>query len=247
MIRHIENNSIDLIYIDPPFFSSKLYEVIYGDAKEKRMFEDRWKGDVYHYVNWMEPRLALMREKLKPTGTIFIHLDWHAVHYMKVAMDKIFGYGNFINEIIWHYRTGGVSTHYFARKHDNILWYAKGDRWIFNPQKEKSYMMHKYGFKKSDFKEDEHGQYSMTYLHDVWDIPSVGSATSERMGYPTQKPEELLERIILASSNQGDLVADFFCGTGTTLAVAKKLKRRWIGVDNNPKAIKLAKKRLDFK
>jgi len=105
MHRYIDNNSIDLIYIDPPFFSSKAYEIIYGDTKEKRMFEDRWKGDVYHYVNWMEPRLALMREKLKPTGTIFIHLDWHAVHYIKIAMDRIFGYDNLINEIIWYYRT----------------------------------------------------------------------------------------------------------------------------------------------
>jgi len=244
MHRYIDNDSIDLIYIDPPFFSSKAYEVIYGDTKEKRMFEDRWKGDVYHYVNWMEPRLALMREKLKPTGTIFVHLDWHAVHYVKVAMDKIFGYDNLVNEIIWYYRTGGVSKSYFARKHDNILWYAKGEEWIFNPQKEKSYMMHKYGFKKSDFQVDEHGQYSMTYLRDVWDIPSVGSATSERLGYPTQKPERLLLRIIESASNDDSVVADFFCGCGTTLAAAQMLGRQWIGCDVSPTALRLVKERL---
>ena len=244
MHRYIDDNSIDLIYIDPPFFSSKAYEVIYGDTKEKRMFEDRWKGDVYHYVNWMEPRLALMREKLNPTGSIFIHLDWHAVHYIKVAMDRIFGYDNLVNEIIWYYRTGGVSKNYFARKHDNILWYAKGKQWIFNPQKEKSYMMHKYGFKKSNFQEDEHGQYSMTYLRDVWDIPSVGSATSERLGYPTQKPERLLVRIIESASNDDSVIADFFCGCGTTLAVAQMLGRKWIGCDVSPTALRLVKERL---
>lgn len=244
MHKYIDDNTIDLVYIDPPFFSSKAYEVIYGDAKEKRMFEDRWKGDVYHYVNWMEPRLAQMHRVLKPTGSIFVHLDWHAVHYIKVSMDKIFGYNNFINEIIWFYRTGGASKRYFARKHDNILWYTKDDNWVFNPQKEKSYMMHKYGFKKSNFQEDERGQYSMVYLRDVWDIPSVGSATSERLGYPTQKPERLLERIINSASNNDGIVADFFCGCGTTLAVAQLLGRKWIGCDVSPTALKLVKQRL---
>jgi DNA modification methylase len=242
--KHIPDDSIDLIYIDPPFFSSKAYEIIYGDTKEKRMFEDRWKGDVYHYVNWMEPRLAQMHRVLKPTGSIYVHLDWHAVHYIKVAMDKIFGYENLINDIVWFYRTGGASKRYFARKHDNILWYAKGKKWTFNPRKEKSYMMHKYGFKKSNFQEDEHGQYSMVYLRDVWDIPSVGSATSERFGYPTQKPERLLTRIIDSASNPGDIVADFFCGCGTTLAVAQLLGRKWIGCDVSPTALKLVKQRL---
>jgi len=244
MHKYIPDNSIDLIYIDPPFFSSKAYEVIYGDTKEKRMFEDRWKGDVYHFVSWMEPRLAQMHRVLKPTGTLFVHLDWHAAHYIKVALDKIFGYDHFINEIIWYYRTGGVSKHYFARKHDNILWYAKGVKWIFNPQKEKSYMMHKYGFKRSNFQIDEHGQYSMVYLRDVWDIPSVGSATSERLGYPTQKPERLLQRIVNSASNPDDIVADFFCGCGTTLAAAQILGRKWIGCDVSPTSLRLVKERL---
>ena len=125
MHKHILDDSIDLIYIDPPFFSSKAYEVIYGDIKEKRMFEDRWKGDVYHFVSWMEPRLAQMHRVLRPTGSIYVHLDWHAVHYIKVLMDRIFGYKNFLNEIIWHYRRwSGVANH-FLRMHDNILLYAK--------------------------------------------------------------------------------------------------------------------------
>lgn len=159
-------------------------------------------------------------------------------------MDRVFGYDNFINEIIWYYRTGGVSKNYFARKHDNILWYAKGGKWTFNPQKEKSYMMHKYGFKKSNFQIDERGQYSLVYLRDVWDIPSVGSATKERMGYPTQKPERLLRRIIESASKPNDVVADFFCGCGTTLAQAQVLGRRWISCDVSPTALRLVKERL---
>ena len=133
MYRYIDDNSIDLIYIAPPFFSSKQYEIIYGDAKEKRMFEDRWKGDVYHYVNWMEPRLALMREKLKPTGSIYLHLDWHAVHYLKIVMDRIFGIDNFLNEIVWSY--GAKATQRassFQRKHDTILLYAKSQGTVTN-------------------------------------------------------------------------------------------------------------------
>jgi adenine specific DNA methylase Mod len=132
MHRHIDDNSIDLIYIDPPFFSSKQYEIIYGDAKEVRMFEDRWKGDVYHYVDWMEPRLGLMREKLKPTGSIYVHLDWHAVHYIKILMDRIFGYDNFQNEIVWCYETAGKGKKRFARKHDNLLFYSKTAKYTFN-------------------------------------------------------------------------------------------------------------------
>lgn len=251
MHRHIDDDSIDLIYIDPPFFSSKAYEVIYGDAKEKRMFEDRWKGDVYHYVNWMEPRLALMREKLKPTGTIFVHLDWHAVHYVKVAMDKIFGYDNFLNEIIWHYRRWtGVARH-FLRMHDNILFYAKAaGQQKFNP------LYIPYTPKSLARKQHHHTRIkgADTYVttispkgvreNDVWVIPIINPQAKERLGYPTQKPETLLRRIIEAGSEPNDLVADFFCGCGTTLAVAQGTGRRWIGCDVSPTALRIVKDRL---
>lgn len=249
--RYIDNDSIDLIYIDPPFFSSKAYEIIYGDTKEVRMFEDRWKGDVYHYVNWMEPRLALMREKLKPTGTIFVHLDWHAVHYIRIAMDRIFGYDNFLNELIWHYRRWtGTATH-FLRMHDNILFYAK------NAGKHNFFPLYTpYTPKSLARKQHYHtrikdGDIYITSVspkgvkeNDVWSIPVINSQAKERLGYPTQKPEQLLKRIIEAGSAPSDTVADFFCGCGTTLAVAQKLGRRWIGCDVSPTALRLVKDRL---
>ena len=206
-------------------------------------------GGLLAYLVSMTLRITEIYRVLKPTGSFYLHCDPTASHYLKLVLDAVFCSqgGDFQNEIIWYYRTGGVSKHYFARKHDTILWYVKGKSWTFNPQKEKSYMMHKYGFKKSDFEEDERGQYSMTYLRDVWEIPSVGSATSERMGYPTQKPEALLERIITASSNEGDTVLDCYCGCGTTITVAERLKRKWIGIDITYQSISLILKRLEEK
>jgi len=249
MHRYIDDDSIDLIYIDPPFFSSKQYEIIYGDAKEVRMFEDRWKGNVYHYIDWMEPRLALMREKLKPSGSIYVHLDWHAVHYIKVAMDRIFGPDNFRNEIIWAYRTGGVGKRWFGRKHDNILFYTKSNKYTFIPQRDKSYVPtlpepHTPSGKSLGIMRDNSGKYRYVTARDVWEIDALFRNKAERLGYPTQKPNELLDRIVKASSNPNDIVADFFCGCGTTLAVAQMLDRQWIGCDVSPTALRVVKDRL---
>lgn len=189
----------------------------------------------------------MIRELLSDTGSIYVHCDWHKVQYIRCILDEIFGVENFENEIIWLYKTGGASKTAWAKKHDTILFYSKkhGEN-VFNLQKERSYMMHKYGFSKSEFKIDpENGlQYTMVYCRDVWDLPSVGSATSERVDYPTQKPEILLERIIKASSNKGDLIFDCFMGSGTTQAVATKLGRRFIGADINLCAIQTTTKRL---
>jgi len=260
MNRYIEDNSIDLIYIDPPFFSSKAYEIIYGDTKEVRMFEDRWKGDVRYYVNWMEPRLVLMREKLKPTGAIFVHLDWHAVHYIKVSMDDIFGDDNFQNEIIWHYKRYTAASKQLQRLHDNILLYSKTKEMKFNIVYEE--YGEKSGIRDSHYKVDEDGKWFRwqkrknqepykvylsdkgVRLGDVWQIPLINASAKERLGYPTQKPELLLHRIIEACSNPNDIVADFFCGCGTTLAVAQMMGRRWIGCDVSPTALRVVKDRL---
>ena len=161
-------------------------------------------------------------------------------------MDAIFGVKNFQNEIIWAYKSGGATKRRFGRKHDILFFYSKNSaNYHFNPQKEKSYMMHTYGFKKSDFKVDEKGQYSWVIMKDWWEIPSVGSADKQRLGYPTQKPEKLLERIIKASSNEGDIILDPFCGCGTTINVAEKLNRKWIGIDITHLAISLMKHRLE--
>jgi len=252
VLRTLPSNSIDLIYIDPPFFSGRQYNVIWGDTNEVRTFYDIWEGGIDSYLIWLNARLWEMRRVLKPTGSIYVHCDWHASHYIKTEMDKIFGYENFRNEIVWDYRTGGSSKEAFSKKHDVILFYTKTDSYNFNLQKEKAYTKSKsrkpgkidYGAGIAEFFEDEYGVYNWVNMRDVWSIPYINSQALERIGYPTQKPEVLLERIIKASSNEGDIVADFFCGGGTTLAVAVKLKRRFIGCDSSRVAISVTLDRL---
>ena len=272
-MKQIPDESVDLIYLDPPFFSGKSYDLIWGESRATiKSFEDAefykkicgqcgtdWhkneSGDDYArcvdpkcnapleeakdirmnnidaYVGWLKPRLQKCYNALKPTGSIYVHLDWHAVHYVKVAMDEIFGMKNFQNEIIWCYRTGGATKKRFSRKHDNILLYSKTDDFTFNLYKDRIY----YEKPFFDPKQDEDGRYYADVLPvDYWEIPAVINVSKERIGYPTQKPEDLLERIIKASSDEGDIVLDPFCGCGTTITVAQRLKRKWIGIDIEP-------------
>ena len=207
------------------------------------------KGDLLAYLVSMTLRIAEIYRVLKPTGSFYFHCDPTASHYLKLLLDAIFCSkgGEFQNEIIWAYKTGGVTKKRFARKHDVVFFYSKTETFTFNPQKERSYMMHKYGFKKSDFQIDKETglQYSMVYQKDVFDIPSIGSDSAERLGYPTQKPEALLERIIKASSNEGETILDAYCGCGTTVAVADRLNRKWIGIDITYQSISLILKRLE--
>jgi len=292
---------INLIYIDPPFFTGADFTVRtkVGDEEiekepsiiEERAYKDTWSGGIASYLKYMYERLVLMRELLAENGSIYVHLDWHVGHYVKVMMDEIFGYENFLNEIIWRYEgPQSPSPTRFASKHDLILRYAKnsnevgeGELWFYE----------RISVKEAGFKKDEQGRWfytlpkgdyteeSLTKLEkegrlyetsggkirikyfvelipdgyflkkkkipDVWDdIPSLGliSSSIEKVNFDTQKPEALLKRIILASSNPGDIVADFFCGSGTTLAVAEKLGRRWIGSDLSKFAIQVTRKRL---
>ena len=234
-----------MIYIDPPFFSGRNYNVIFGDQNEIRSFSDIWDGGMPSYLIWLNARLLEMKRLLKPTGSIYVHCDWHASHYIRLEMDKIFGYQNFVNEVVWAYRTQGATKRRWSRKHDVLLFYAKSDTWIFNFMTERSYMQHKYGFAKDDFKIDEEGrQYRDALVRDVWEISALQSATKEAIGYPTQKPEALLNRIISASSNPGDVVADFFCGGGTTPTVAQKLSRRWLACDISKIAVAITEDRI---
>lgn len=241
----MEADSVDLIYIDPPFFSNRNYEIIWGDEAEIRSFEDRWEGGINVYVDWMKQRVMALHRVLKPTGSFYLHCDWHAGHYLKIMLDDVFGINNFRNEIVWHYFMGGKPKRFFARKHDTIFFYAKSNKWTFNYTeverrlpKKPSLGSHKQIINKGN------SWYSTVGMDDVWDISGVFNMSNEYQAYNTQKPEELLERIVLSSSNPGDLVLDAFCGCGTTLAVAQKLGRRWIGVDISPSAIALIKKRL---
>ncbi len=240
LMKQLESESIDLIYFDPPFYSGKHY-----NSDGKRAFSDVWKNGLEEYLKWLNSRLIEAKRLLKPSGSLYVHLDWHAVHYVKVEMDKIFGYDNFVNEIIWSYRTGGVTKRYFGRKHDTILLYQVSDKRKFNVIPEKSVQSHHYGYKNVPYYIDEETgkQYRYAQPRDVWEI-TLGTGTNERNGYPTQKPEGLLEKIILASSDEGDLVADFCCGSGTTPAVAQRLNRRFLACDHSPQALQITQNRL---
>lgn len=235
---------IKLIYIDPPFFSKSNYEATLkiksdacGDGTEKKVkqlaYRDVWEQGMEEYLTMLTSRLLLMHDLLTDDGTIWVHLDWHSVHYVKILMDDIFGDGNFINEIIWQYKSGGSSKKHFARKHDNILVYGKTKKYYLNLPKEKSYNrgLKPYRFKGVEEFCDDIGWYTLVNMKDVWNIDMVGRTAKERTGYATQKPEALLARIIEAGSCEGDTVADFFCGSGTLGIAAEKLGRRWICSD----------------
>ncbi len=264
ILKTFNADSVDLIYLDPPFFSNRNYEVIWGDAGEIRSFQDRWVGGIDHYIAWLKERVAEMHRVLKSTGSIFLHCDWHADAYIRVfILDKIFGANRLLNAIDWCYNVGGKSKKHFARKKDTLFWYSKGPEWTFNAKEigvkrdtgSKS-MGGKIGVDENgrpyqDKMVKKTGQIYRYFLdenkipEDWWiDINSIQSGSKERIGYPTQKPEALLERIILCASNEGDTVLDPFLGGGTTVAVADRLKRNWIGIDQSVQAIKVSELRL---
>ena len=240
---------LSLIYIDPPFYTKSDKEAVLGtgDEKEKKVaYSDSWK-DVEDYLYMLALRLLYMREVLKDDGLIFVHVDWHAVHHIRLLMDEIFGGDKFVNEIIWQYKSGGSSKKRFARKHDNILLYSKTKKYSFYPQTEKSYNrgLKPYRFKGVEEYQDEIGWYTVVNMKDVWSLDMVGRTSSERTGYATQKPEKLMERIILSGSKEGDLVGDFFCGSGSFGVAAAKLGRRFLMSDSGEMAIEISSERLE--
>ena len=187
--------------------------------------------DMAAFLCWLGVRLLEMRRVLRNDGSIYLHIDHTAHAYVKTLMDAIFGKKNFRNEIVWFYKTGGVSKNWFGRKHDTILFYTKSDDYKFSQQREKSYLSHKYGFSNVDIQEDDQGYFTMVGMRDVWDIPALRGNQPEAKGYPTQKPLALYERFIKSSSREGDIVLDPFCGCATTPIAAERLGRRWIGMD----------------
>jgi len=201
----------------------------------------------------MRPRVEELYRVLKQTGSFYLHFDWHANAHLRIMMDEIFGEKNFQNEIVWYYRGGGISKRKFGRRHDILYFYTKEAKWIFNPDELRipysAQTLERLRYKARAFRKDKvYDTYEAhplgKYPDDVWIMQPIMPSAKERLGYPTQKPEALLERIIKASSNKGDVVLDAFCGCGTTLAVAQKLRRNWIGVDISPTAVKVMKKRL---
>jgi len=201
-------------------------------------------GGMGAYMCFMAVRLLEMRRVLKPTGSIYLHCDPTASHYLKAVMDAVFGSKNFINEVLWLYKTGGMSKRWFGRKHDNILFYSKSKEYTFNPLKEKSYLSHAYGFSNIQILQDDKGFYTLAGMRDYWDIPALRGNQPETVGYPTQKPLALYERMIRASSDEGDIVLDPFAGCATTLVAAEKLQRQWVGMDIWAGAHELVEKRL---
>lgn len=251
---------IDLIYIDPPFDSKADYvkkvrirgEKFEGQQQsllEEKQYTDIWEND--EYLQFMYERLSIIRELLSDTGSLFLHADWHRGFHLKLILDEIFGVECFKNEIIWHYRTGNLADKQFQRKHDNIYFYSKSANNKFYSQEQKEYYFCIYGpdfktsFKGRNHGEDKHGEFRISQVDDVWDISAVFTLSNEHLPYPTQKPEELIERIVNSTTDRGDLVMDCFCGSGTTLAVAQRLGRKWIGCDINIGAIQTTTKRLN--
>jgi len=255
-LRQFPSESVDLIYLDPPFFSNRNYEVIWGDEAEVRSFEDRWKGGINLYADWMRKRVVEMRRVLKPTGSIYLHCDWHASHYLKVMLDGVFDSSCFRNEIIWSYRRWPSPSKHFQRMHDTIFFYAKSQDGpgTFNVEFEPNSESYTKRFKgKTQVLDPEGGTRKLTLdakskglpRRDVWELSILAGSSKERLGYPTQKPEKLLQRIIAASSNPGDVVLDPFCGCGTTIAVAQQMQRQWIGIDISLTAAEIMKARVE--
>ena len=300
MQNFLDTQSIDLIYADPPFFTNR------DHAGAAGAYSDKW-ADVEDYLDWLRPRLREMRRVLKPTGSIYLHCDWHASHYIKVAMDELFGYDNFRNEIAWQSSYGGRNDakNKYGRGHDNILFYAMPDAYFSPPRLPLSKVRQsqfRYVDKDGEIYTDNglaapRGGYTYEFLGvtrrwaypkrrmqelldagcilhktitpehkgmnvprmkfflrdskgkvatSLWlDVTPVIGSSKEKIGYPTQKPLALLRRIITASSNEGDLVLDPFCGSGTTCVAAEQLGRKYIGIDQSPEAVQVARARLE--
>lgn len=262
-----ESGGLKLIYIDPPFDVGADFSIDMeiGDVSvtkaasviEEVAYRDTWGRGRDSFASMLLTRLRLMHDLLAQDGSIYVHCDYRLAATVRFLLDEVFGSNNFVNEIVWHYNTGGAAKDKFSYKHDVIFFYAKNESLrIFNTQREP---YREDGTNHFDQVDENGRRYRVRtvggkdyiyYLddgricHDVWDIDSLNAVAKERIGYPTQKPEALLERIISASSNPGDMVADFFCGSGTTLAVAEKLGRSWIGADLGRFAVHTCRKRL---
>jgi site-specific DNA-methyltransferase (adenine-specific) len=247
---------IDLVYADPPFLTGKAYRARIGHNEDSRKpdewetvrsYQDTWR-DGAEYLDMLHPRLELMWRLLSPTGSLYLHLDWHASAYARILLDEIFGPDRLLNEIVWVYHGPSPIRSAYNRKHDTILIYTKSKSYTFNvdavripydPSTVKTFASSdRAGFgKKPNL---DRGKVP----EDWWYFPVVARMHSERTGYPTQKPEALMERVILGSSNPGDIVADFFCGSGTTPSVAARLDRSWIACDPELTALQVSYRRL---
>lgn len=241
---------IKLIYIDPPYMSQIRYNAVVDGLDEGShtipAFEDRWANHIDDYLNMLYPRLWLMHRILDSDGSIFVHVDWHVSHYVRLLLDEIFGREQFVNEIIWGYSGGSNTRRNLQRKHDTIFWYGRSQNYTFNPQ----YRPYTPGTIERGLTASKGNRYKLSekgaMLQDWWtDINKILSPTAyENLKYPTQKPKKLLERIILMASNPGDLVADFFGGSATTADVCNETGRSWLLCDKSKLAFQTSLSRL---
>ena len=256
--RKIDNDSVDMIYLDPPFYTQRKQKLSNSDGKVYQ-FSDTWESKDT-YCTYIKERLAEMRRVLKKEGSIFLHCDTSASHYLRMILDDIFGESNFRSEIIWSYKRWSNSQKALIPNHQTIFFYSKTRNYKFNTiyteysattnidQILQERERNSYG--KSTYKKNTYGEIVPAKekrgvpLSDVWEIPFLNPKAKERTGYPTQKPIELLDRIIKISTDEGDLVLDPFCGSGTTLVSAKLLNRRYIGVDISKQAVELTNSRI---
>ncbi|MCL2339031.1 MAG: HNH endonuclease [Proteobacteria bacterium] len=274
VMNGMNSESVDLIYLDPPFNSKRMYSAPIGTKAAGASFKDMWTwkdvdetqletmtdkfpglvdfiesaGRTYDksmmaYLTYMAQRIIEMHRILKNTGSIYLHCDPTASHYLKILMDEIFGKNNFRNEIVWRYQTGGVSKRWFGKKHDIILWYTKSDDYAFYPDAIRVPRTEKSLARIAN----PNGARTQTldkYSDDVFEIQALNAQAKERTGYPTQKPIALLQRIIKASTKPGDVVFDPFCGCATACVAAQQLGRHWIGIDIEKAAVGVLMERL---
>jgi DNA modification methylase len=232
--------TVNLVYIDPPFNSGVHRPFLNRDGSaDEAGFSDRFENHLEGFMDFMKERLIRIHALLHETGSLVLHCDYRTSPYLQIMCDQIFGLGDrgpethqagFRNEIIWTYGLGGSSKRCYPKKHDSLLWYSKSDAWTFNPPMVPATSQKMKG--------------QMKKCPDVWDIPSLNNMAKERTGYPTQKPIALLERIVKAHTQPGDLVLDAFCGSGTTLVAAELHGRTWIGCDAQELAISTSSERI---
>lgn len=248
VLPHMARESVRLIYLDPPFNTGRRQHGVSGS------YADAF-GSMQAYIAWLRPRVVAMQSVLMPHGSLFLHVDPRTGHYVKVMLDELFlpAGGVFVNEIVWRYGLGASRPgRRLLSKHDVIFWYARGPRYSFNLLRGEPTpaMLNKYRHV-----DDDGRRYMLSYgkryylkggkpLDDVWEIPAIAATSGERVGYPTQKPLALLERIVRLASDPGDLVLDPFCGSGTTLVAACRLARHAVGIDANPQASAVVRERF---
>ncbi len=257
--KKIDDKSVDLVYLDPPFFTQKKHSLKPRDNSKEYSFDDTWEN-IESYKNYIQERLVECKRVLKDTGSVFLHCDRTASHYLRVALDEIFGIPNFQSEIVWAYKRWSNAKKGLLNSHQIIYFYSKSPHFKFNKtfdayspttnidQIFQKRVRDENG--KTKYKKAKNGDYELMEqksgvpLADVWEIPYLNPKANERVGYPTQKPIILLERIIKLVTDKGDVVLDPFCGSGTTLVAATLLNRKYIGIDISEDAIELTKKRL---